>query len=661
MQAGIRKGILCGFAPRQGGAGPGTNSSAMTFLGLHWLDAAVILAYIIAVLGIGEFLSRRTRTETDFFLGGRKLGKWFQFFLNFGNMTDPSGATATASSVYRNGIGGIWLILAALFLTPYYWFMNVWFRRCRLTTMADLFEARFGSRFLPALYATVAIGLSVLGIGFGNVVALKTLQPIMIKPESAQTAQDRESIARYHEFKSLQKEQAALPSWKRDRYDLLKGLYDRGLLSPHASYLDPVVFYVLSSLLVASFIVLGGLTASAMVDCLQAVLVMIISIILIPFGLARTGGFSGLHARLPGHVFEIFGGAAGGDYTWYSICAFLFMSFVGINAAYGNMNIGGSARNELAARLGAVTGGFGKRFITISWGFVGLLALVLCPNLPDPDQAWGTMTRSLLPTGMIGLMIIGILGGKLASLGAASVVNSALVVKNLYSPLFPGRSERHYMLVARLTVPVLLAMGIGVAVYSSNAISLLKFIIVINVIWGAPIFLLMLWRRLTKLAVYIQVVTCLLFIVVVPLAVSATPVLRRSAALTAMTVGGRVSIPAKAGSADVGSGRAAAIGQDIVREQVIEPVAVFFEDGVAPVDPDDPGSPREGIGRFRIEMYLLSILGVDVRNFTPPMISAAVFMIPSLLPILLLLGLSFVTPATESSRVRKFYARLNAL
>ena len=132
----------------------------MTFLGLHPLDAFIIVLYIIGVLVIGKVLSHGVKGEGDFFLGGRSLGKWLQFFLSFGNMTDPGQATTTASSVYRQGAGGGWLALITLFLTPYFWFSAVWFRRVRLTTMADLFEDRFGKRFLATFYAVTTILMS---------------------------------------------------------------------------------------------------------------------------------------------------------------------------------------------------------------------------------------------------------------------------------------------------------------------------------------------------------------------------------------------------------------------------------------------------------------------------------------------------------------------
>ena len=633
----------------------------MNFFGLHTLDTLILLLYILTVLGIGQYLSRKTKTEDDFFLGGRKLGKWFQFFLNFGNMTDPSSAPAAASSVYRQGIGGIWLMLIPLFLTPYYWFMNIWFRRIRLTTMADLFDERFGSRFLASLYAVVAIFIAILNIGFGNIVALKTLQPIMIKAPGAYTAADKQMLANYKEYESLRKlrTEAALAPEQAKRYEVVKGLYDLGKIQPYVSYLRPVPFYIFSSLLVAVFIMMGGLTATAMVNALQSVLVMVISVILIPFGLVRIGGFSGLHERVAAPMFQIFGDGKLSEYTWYSIGALLLMSFVGINAAGGNMNIGGSAKDELAARIGAVSGGFGKRFVTIAWGMTGLIAMALWgPGQTDGDQIWGRLTLFLLPVGLVGLMIVGILGGKLSALGSQSVVLSALVVKNLYEPLFQGRSERHYMFVARASVPGILASGILVALVLGNAISLFKFIMAIAVTWGAPIFLIFHWRRLTETAVVVQVVASLLFIGVIPFTMSALPAVRQCPAFTVMTRE-LVSVERTVATAeDVKSGRATLPGAAIIKEHRTDPVPLYFEDGVARKDPANPNSPKEGIGRFNIEIYLMALLGVDVGAFTPPMIMTVRFVVDTLLPVLLLIVVSWITNPSDPEKLARFYVRL---
>ncbi len=633
----------------------------MTLFGLHWIDSTILIAYVITVLVIGQAHSGGMKGENDFFLGGRSLGKWFQFFLSFGNMTDPGQATTTASSVYRQGAGGAWLALITLFLTPYYWFTNVWFRRVRLTTMADLFQDRFGRRFLATLYAISTILMAVVSIAGGNVVALKTLQPMMVKPVAAYTAADHEKVNNFKEFSQLRHERlaATLPAAKAARYEVLQGYYVRGELQPYVSYLTPVPFYLVSSLLVAVFVMLGGLKASAVVDAVQAVLVIVISLVLIPFGLARIGGLTGLHAKVPEVMFNVFGGGHASEYTWFSIAALLLVQLVGIVGSQASMTIAGSAQNEYAARIGAVTGGFSKRFVTIAWCFCGLIAIALFgPNLSDPDQTWGLLTRELLPVGLIGVMIVGILGGKLALLGAGSVVLAGLVVKNLYEPVFPGKSERHYMVVARLTVPVMLALGIGIGLYLNSVVALLKFAIVLLVVWGVPITLIFLWRRLTEIAVRVQVVATLLFIAVIPWLVPSIPVLARSATLTAMTQERSVTRTRPATAADVAAGSARAVGETLTRTQVIEPVSVFFEEGVVRTNPHDLNSPKTGVGLFRVEVYLLSLFGVEVTRFSPAGLMTTRYLVDATLPVILLVVVSLLTPPTDPTRVARFYVRL---
>jgi Na+/proline symporter len=634
----------------------------MKLLGLHLVDVAILLAYIVVVLWIGQRFSHGVKNDKDFFLGGRSLGRWLQFFLSFGNMTDPGQATTTASSVYRQGAGGAWLALITLFLTPYYWFMNVWFRRARLTTMADLFADRFGSKFLASLYAVTMLMIAIIGvIAGGNVMALKTLQPLMVKEPAAYTVAERQSVADYHEFMALRRERAAAPlaPEKALRYDTLRDHYTRGSLQPYVTYLQPVMFYLVSTGLVAVFIMLGGLKASAVVDAIQALLVVLISIILIPFGLHRIGGVEALHDKVPEVMFNLFGGDVASEYTWYSIAALLLVQLIGIAGTQANMTISGSAKDEMAARLGAVTGGFSKRFVTIAWAYCGLIAIALFgPGLSDPDQAWGLMTRELLPIGLIGIMITGILGGKIAVLGAQSVVLSGLVVKNLYEPLFPGRSDRHYVLIARLAVPVLLAIGVLVGLYMNSIVAILKFAIVLLLVWGVPVTMLFLWRRVTETAVKVQVIATVLFIAVIPALVPTLPSLARSEALTLMTRDQTVVTRMAATAEDVAAGRARSPGEQIERTRRIEPVSVFFEEGVVRVNPNDPASPRTGKGLFRVEVYLLKLLGADVAGFSPAQLLTTRYLVDAFIPISLLVLVSLLTRPTDPARVARFYARM---
>jgi SSS family solute:Na+ symporter len=634
----------------------------MKLLGLHWIDVTILLTYIVAVLVIGKIFSHGVKGEKDFFLGGRSLGRWLQFFLSFGNMTDPGQATTTSSSVYRQGAGGAWLALITLFLTPYYWFMNVWFRRVRLTTMADLFQDRFGSRFLASLYAVTMLMIAVVGvIAGGNVMALKTLQPLMVKEPAIYSAAEKQVVADYHEFVDLRQQRLSgtLPAAGAQRYDVLSDHYKRGTLQPYITYLKPATFYLVSTGLVAIFIMLGGLKASAVVDAIQAILVVLISTVLIPFGLWRIGGVGALHEKVPDVMFNLFGGDMASEYTWYSIAALLLVQLIGISGSQHNMAIAGSAKDEMAARLGAVTGGFSKRFITIAWAYCGLIALALFgPNLSDPDQAWGLMTRELLPVGLIGIMITGILGGKIALLGAQSVVLSGLVVKNLYEPLLPGKSERHYVAVARLAVPLLLAAGVMIGLFLNDVVAILKFAIVLLLVWGVPVTMLFIWRRVTQLAVLAQVFSTLVLIAVLPWVVSSIPALARSPELTVMTRERVVTVQAAATAADVAEGRAQSEGQTITKTRRIEPVSVYFEEGVVRLDPNDLNSIRTGRGLFRTEVYLLKLLGFDVAGFSSAQLLTTRYMVDFLLPVIVLIGVSLLTRPSDPARVARFYARM---
>ena len=92
------------------------------------------------------------------------------------------------------------------------------------------------------------------------------------------------------------------------------------------------------------YIVLGGLRAAAITDAVQGLLILVMSILLIPMGLHRIGGFAGLHAIVPEQMFHITS-----DLTWYAVVAIAFASLVQIVGLLHNMSTAGSATNENTA------------------------------------------------------------------------------------------------------------------------------------------------------------------------------------------------------------------------------------------------------------------------------------------------------------------------
>jgi SSS family solute:Na+ symporter len=449
-----------------------------------------------------------------------------------------------------------------------------------------------------------------------------------------------------------------LTAGEKARFDELSERFKRGELRAFISYTDPATIYAIYAIVVALYTMMGGFVAAVIADVIQGILIITFSLLLIPLGLAKVGGFSGLHAAIPDHMFFLFGSTAMGEYAWYTIFAMSLANLVSIVASAPGMATAGSAKDETAARVGMIGGMFFKRFIMIFWALTGLLAIALYSNmLHDPDLIWGYMTRDLLFPGAIGLMLAGVLAGKMSSLAATCVANSALVVQNLYRPFAPGQPDRHYLNAGRAMIVVSVIGGAATALYIDNLLELYKYFISIPAIFGAAIWLGFVWRRLTRSAVIIQVFVCLAIYAVIPNVFQNLDWVRTHPRFILETQSRPISISTGATTEDVSAGRAARVGEVIHKTGVEEASAVFFEQ-VVRRDPADPNSPKIGMGRFHAEIWVLSWLGIDLTRYSKAQLSAARFLFDALFPFLLLFIFSIFSRPVPKQDLDQFFSRL---
>ena len=598
---------------------------------LHILDLLIIAAYLVAVVYIGQRSAKAVKSEDGFFLAGRKLGKLYQFFLSFGNATEPQGAVSTASFVYQQGAPGSWLSFQTVFLNPYFWFMNVWFRRVRLTTVSDLFEDRFGSRGLSLFYALFQIMVACVFLGFGNVTAYKIASSLVVKPEVQWTAGDRAAVVGYRELKLLEQQQAAgtLPADQVAPLDLLRERNARGELHNYITVLNDVMFYTLFTLVVGTYVVLGGMAAAAVNEGLQSVLIIVFSILLIPTGIHAIGGWHALGQKVPRQMFDLFGRGASDQFSAWGLGAILLVSIVQIAGLSPNMVICGSAKNEFAARFG-VSGNFLKRLMIILWAFTGLIAVAVFGRggLSDPDSTWGALSNKLLGPGLVGLMLAGVLAGTMSTLAAKALAVSSLFVRNVYRPIWPGLTQAQGVYYARCTIVVVLVLGAISACLMGNFLSIVNLVLTVNLPFGASVLLIYFWRRLTSPGVWCCVVLSTLVILVIPWTAGVVPALRTHPHLTEMSL--------------APNGR---------------PAGVFFA-SVVHENPRDLASPLVGSGRFNLECWLLSKAGLNTAALSPNQRLTAQFFFDGLFPFVVLLLASLVTRTADPARVDFFYGKM---
>ncbi|MCU0249277.1 MAG: hypothetical protein MUE61_03650 [Vicinamibacterales bacterium] len=633
----------------------------MYLWGLHAVDLAIIAVYLAAVVWIGLKVGRASAGMDDFFLAGRKLGKVYQFFLNFGCSTNADQAVAVSREVYRQGIGGMWIQSLVLFLTPFYWISTMFFRRVRLTTIGDYYAERFGSPFLAAAYAVFTLALSAfIGGGIGMLVAGKTMVAMTPKAIEQCTPAERASIEEFREFRQLDGARpAGLTPAQETRWVLLRHKQQRGELRSFVSHVNPVWFFLVYAIVVGAYTMMGGFRAAAITDGIQGVLIIIFSVILVPVGLAKLGGFEGLHAAVPAHMFALFGSASLSEYAWYTVVAMVLANLVSIVAVVSGMQTAGSATNEFTARIGMIGGMFAKRVLMLFWALAGLIAIGLyAGTLHDPDLIWGVMTRDLLPPGAIGLMLVGVLAANMSTLDASAVAHAALFIRNLYKPLVPDRSDRHYMAVGRAVIAVTLAGAILVAMTAENLLELFQYIISVPAIFGASIWLGFVWRRVTRWAVIWQVAICILLYAAIPTAFPRIDAARLNPAWLLETAPREVSSTAPATHDDVAAGRAARAGDSVTRTQTMPPVGVFFEK-VVPIDPEHPQAVKEGRGRFHAELWVMSWFGVDFTRWSKPQLVAARFYFDALFPFLALAAFSWFTRPEPRAALDRFFAKVH--
>ena len=632
----------------------------MVIWGFHTADLVILLLYISIIIYIGNRISRKVRSEEDFFLAGRSLNKLLQFFLNLGHSTDANSAIRTASFTFNKGIGGVWLMLSMVFTGPYYWFMAAWFRRVRLVTMAELFEDRFKSKLLPSLYAFMGIWLSVLIIGIGYKASLRTFQAITIKPPEQCTPDELDKIEQYERYRQLHRlyHDNQLQPDQLDEYKTLDSLHAKGQINAYASYTQPFWFYLFYTLFIASYIIMGGFKAAAITDTLQGILIILFSIILIPLSLMKLGGWSEFAARIPDHMLFVFGSGSN-EFAWNSITALALVTIVGITGHQGNMNIYGAARDELTARTAGIGGAYTKRILTILWALCGLFAFALYrESISDPDMAWGVLSHNLLGPGLRGIMIAGILAANMSTLDAVCVYLSALFVRHLYKPFVKNQSQRHYLNISRAAIIGFLLLGIFVSATNTSIIHMVKALPSLNIIFGAPVLLMLFWKRLTLKAVYAEVIVCSILFALLPHLLPLSDSVKQSEWLTSRTQQHSIRCTIPAHEDDVQSGLAQKIGQKIKKEVVVPPSPIFY-DSIARLDPTDAASPDIGIGRLHTELIIAHFLGFNLPSMQPSTLLTIRYLVALILPFLLLIPVSYLTcDRGLEDHIARFYAKM---
>ncbi len=453
---------------------------------MNIIDYVVLGLYFTLMAGIGVWSMIRVKGQEDFFMGGRGFGKVMQAFAAFGAGTGSSDPINTGRSTFVGGMSGMWSVMLWLFVTPFYWITGVWYRRMRHLTLGDWFVERYESRSLGAAYSIFGVMFFMIyGSMFFSAIS-KTAEPMI-----------GDTVAVMGQTYELQ-----------------------------------YVFIPVVAVVVVAYGIAGGLAAAYYTDLIQGICIIGLSVMLVPIGLEKlaenpdlnpdgNNGFQVMHDQLPESFFDVIGSSAA-EFSLYYLVAIVLANLTGIVVQpHFIATGGGSAKSEFDARVGLVVGNFLKRFCTVGWVLTALIAATLYADVPElvanPDRAWGYASMQLLGPGFRGLMLACLLAALMSSVDAYMIVGAGLIVRNLYVPFVnPNADERQCLRAGRLTGIIVVAGSVVFSLTIYDMIGQLQLTFWFPLVFAAPFWIGMYWRRATVSAAWITVIYCLMFFFVIP-------------------------------------------------------------------------------------------------------------------------------------------------
>ena len=421
--------------------------------GLHLLDLVVIGIYLIGVTALGVWMARRVKSVGDFFMP-RRFGKAMMITNAFGTGTASDQAVTVASSTFTNGLSGIWLQWIWLPATPFYWLIAPIMRRLRAVTTADVYALRY-DRSVAMLFAVVG--------GFGLAVKIG-----LVLVGAA---------------------------------ELVFATTDGGIDSNVAIGMITLMFVLYGTA--------GGLGAAIVTDFFQGILTIVFSVMLLPFILQEVGGFEGIRSTISPEMLSL---AVPQKIGIFFIVMYAIQALVGIVAQPFIMGVCASGRTEMDGRVGFMVGNLVKRICTMAWCVTALAALAwymqrgVDLSTIKGDHVYGDVARAFLPAGLLGLFIASLLASVMSSCDAFMISSAGLFTENIYKPIQPHQSDRHYLTVGRIASLLVVVGALFFVWYVKETSSAagkspilvsLKIWFKIAPMMGITFWMGLLWRRAT--------------------------------------------------------------------------------------------------------------------------------------------------------------------
>jgi SSS family solute:Na+ symporter len=455
-------------------------------LDASFVDYALVAAYFAVVLLIGFAARRRVSDSLDFFLSGRSLPAWVTGLAfvsaNLGAVEiigmSANGAQYGLPTMHYFWIGAVpAMLFLGVVMMPFYYGSKV-------RSVPEFMRRRFGTG--AHLVNALSFALAQVLIAGINLYLLATVVNALL----------------------------GWPLW---------------------------VALILAAAIVLSYITLGGLSAAIYNEVLQFFVIVAALLPLTLIGLHRVGGVGGLVDRMrdSGGAEELSSWPgtelSGFDNPVLSVIGIVFgLGFV-LSFGYWTTNFvevqrAMATKSMSAARSTPIIGAFPKMFVPFIVVVPGMIAAVLVRETADlkaggdPGVTYNDsillLIRDLLPSGLLGVAIAGLLAAFMAGMAAnLSAFNTVFSYDLWQQYVKKDRPDGYYLTVGRWATVGGTVVAIGTALIAAGYSNLMDYLQTLFGFFNAPLFatfiLGMFWKRMTPTAGWTGLVSGTLAAVVV--------------------------------------------------------------------------------------------------------------------------------------------------
>jgi SSS family solute:Na+ symporter len=382
-------------------------------------DFIITGMYLVLMFAAGLFFSKNIKNTADYFLAARSA-PWFWIMGSIWatNIGFLHGYLAHGGAAYEWGLiqanfewfqGPFGYILSGIFFIAFYW-------RSGIFTVPQFLERRYGAG-LSTVYSFAWLIIFVVTIAAELYLGAMFLKNIL-----------------------------HIPFW-------------------------PTLFVLAG--VVGTYTLMGGLGAAIMMEFVQFVIMMLGTMPLLFILLHFVGGFAGIKNVLltqwavsPQYFTvlpDIHHPYGPGPWIILGQCLVVTLGWCAGHQSMVQRNLG--ARSLYDAKLGYVAAAIPKTL----GAFLYIVPMIAAPIVfsqlgifvEKSDAAYGKLIIHLLPQGMLGLFIAGLLSAGLSSISSVLNSSSTMVIKDFYERfLVKGKSDHHYFIAGRIATFGIIAASI---------------------------------------------------------------------------------------------------------------------------------------------------------------------------------------------------------